>query len=151
VAPGHQSNIFNFAAEQGFHESITPSLKQDVEHVTPWTDLPCFECAPSTSCQFTDDSLVMHDLCSDILEQVANMPLSLYVIGVGVQLSAPATTTCSTTDELSVRAIQILTQDQNLIFQVWHLSLLESKVYLLYSRCPISLFGHTFQHHCEQF
>jgi len=57
----------------------------------------------------------MHDLCSDILEQVTNMPLSLYVIGIGVNLSSiPAT------GELScVRAIQLRTQDQNLVFQVW--------------------------------
>lgn len=104
----------NFAAEQGFHESITPSLKQDVEHVTPWMDLPSFECAPATSCQFTDDTLVMHDLCSDILGQVTNMPLSLYVIAIGVQLSsAPATGQLS-----GVQAIQLQTQDQNLIFQV---------------------------------
>jgi hypothetical protein len=57
----------------------------------------------------------MHDLCSDILEQVTNMPLSLYAIGIGVNLtSIPAT------GELScVRAIQLRTQDQNLVFQVW--------------------------------
>ena len=41
----------NFIAEQGFHESITPSLRQDVEHVTPWTDLPHFECTSATSCR----------------------------------------------------------------------------------------------------
>ena len=58
----------------------------------------------------------MHDLCSDILEQVTNMPLSLYVIGVGVhlfKLSSPATGELS-----SVRAIQIRTRDQNLVFRV---------------------------------
>jgi hypothetical protein len=57
----------------------------------------------------------MHDLCSDILEQVTNMPLSLYVIGIGVHLSSvPAT------GELScVQAIQLRTQDQNLVFRVW--------------------------------
>ena len=56
----------------------------------------------------------MHDLCSDILEQVTKMPSSLYVIGVGIHLSSiPAT------GELSnVRAIQLRTQDQNLVFQV---------------------------------
>lgn len=82
-------------------------------------DLPHFECAPGTPCQFTDDTLVMHDLCSDILEQITNMPFSLYVIGVGVHLlSAP------TVGELSsVRAIQIRTQDQNLIFRVWYICL----------------------------
>ena len=110
-------NIFliyiDFVAEQGFHESITPSLQQDVEHVTPWTDLPHFECATATSCQFTDDTLVMHEFCSDILEQVTNMPLSLYVIGVGVHLlSAPAGKLSS------VQAIQLQTKDQNLRFRV---------------------------------
>jgi hypothetical protein len=100
--------------EQGFHESIMPSLRQDVEHVTPWTDLPHFECTSATSCQFTDDTLVMHDLCSDILEQVTNMPLSLYVIGVGVHMSS-----APSTGELShVRAIQLRTQEQNLVFWV---------------------------------
>jgi len=133
--------------EQGFHESITPSLKQDVEHVTPWTDLPLFESAPGTSCQFTDDTLVMHDLCSDILEQVTKMPLSLYLIGVGVHLLS-----ASATGELStVQAIQIRTQDQNLIFRVCLPCLTFPKVYLSYSRCPISLFGHTFHHRYEQF
>lgn len=30
----HLANILTFAAEQEFHESITPSLKQDVEHAS---------------------------------------------------------------------------------------------------------------------
>ena len=57
----------------------------------------------------------MHDLCSDILEQVTNMPSSLYVICVGVHLSSiPAAGEFS-----NVRAVQLRTQDQNLVFQVW--------------------------------
>jgi len=97
-------------------DSITPSLKQDVEHVTPWMDLPHFECRLATSCQFTNDTLVMHNLCSDILEQVTNMLSSLYMIAVGALLSAqPA----SNMGKLAgMQAIQLRTRDQNLIFQI---------------------------------
>ena len=81
--------------------------------MTPWTDLPGFECSSATSCQFTDDTLVMHDFCSDILEQVINMPLSFHVIGIGVHLLPASAGKIS-----GVRAIQLRTQDQNLIFRV---------------------------------
>lgn len=60
----------------------------------------------------------MHDLCSDILEQVANntaLSEPLHVIGVGIHLSSAPGGKLS-----GVRSIQLPTKDQNLVFRVYY-------------------------------
>jgi hypothetical protein len=103
------------SVEQEFHEAITPSLTQDVEHVTLFTDLPPFQHSDdSVTTHFTDDTLLMDSLCDDILEKVnIGEPSQLHIITLAVQLSGT-----------KVNAIQLQTDHYNIVFQVTLLFLL---------------------------
>ncbi|KAJ3818006.1 hypothetical protein F5880DRAFT_1687260 [Lentinula raphanica] len=98
--------------EQGFHEAVTPSLTQGVEHITIYTDLPRFVRDTSCGCEtrFTDDTLVMEDLCADILagadscKGVLAMALSIQVIDIP--------------SGKKLKAIQLRTHSHNLVFNM---------------------------------
>lgn len=97
-------------AEQKFHETITPSLAQGVEHLTLWSNLPAFV-LPDVKTSCTSDTFTMEAICSDILEQVqptVDSPSQLMVIAIAVQLSS----------DRKVKAIQIRKDDCNIVFNV---------------------------------
>lgn len=103
------------SVEQEFHEAITPSLTQDVEHVTLFTDLPPFQHSDDlVTTHFTDDTLLMDSLCDDILEKVnIAEPSQLHIITLAVQSSG-----------MKVNAIQLRTVHYNIVFRVTLLFLL---------------------------
>lgn len=104
--------ILTLPGEQQFHEKITPSLKQGVEHITPWTDLPTFELSKDPDVQFTDDCAYMDTLCADILENVGLSPSSqssLLVVAFAIQL-VPGSS--------SIQTIQLCTPYHNIVFRV---------------------------------
>lgn len=94
-------------AEQKFHETITPSLAQGVEHLTLWSNLPVFV-LPEVKTIYTSDTFTMESICSDILEQVQQRDTQLMVIAIAVQLS----------NDRKVKAIQIRKDDCNIVFNV---------------------------------
>jgi len=99
-------HIWYSPAEQKFHETITPSLAQGVEHLTPWSNLPAFTLQDvNTNC--TSDPFTMDSICSDILEQV-QLDSRLMVIAITIQLSS----------DRKVKAIQIRKGDGNIVFNV---------------------------------
>lgn len=98
-----------FIAEQKFHETITPSLARDVEHVTIWSDLPAFTLSPNVSKTFSDDPALIHDLCSDILERLGSS--ELYVIGLNIQSE-------QTAEGSRIKAFLLRTADHNYVFKV---------------------------------
>ncbi|KAJ7199194.1 hypothetical protein GGX14DRAFT_401499 [Mycena pura] len=94
--------------EYGFLEKLIPSLAENVSHITKWTDLPPFSCEPLVSKVFTSDTLEIEDLCADILAKV--QPGSgLSVVALAVHYETTATSS-------NVSAIQLRTEDQNLVF-----------------------------------
>ncbi|KAJ7217246.1 hypothetical protein GGX14DRAFT_391054 [Mycena pura] len=96
--------------EYGFLEKLIPSLAENVSHITKWTDLPPFSCEPSVNKVFTSDTLKIEDLCADILAKV--QPGSgLSVVALAVHYETTATSS-------NISAIQLRTQDQNLVFDV---------------------------------
>ncbi|KAJ3710654.1 hypothetical protein C8R42DRAFT_729099 [Lentinula raphanica] len=95
--------------EQGFHEAVTPSLKQDVEHITLYTDLPRFA-RDSPSSRYTDDTLVMEDLCADILAEVDSCK--------GVLALALCIQVTDSPSGKRLKAIQLRTHSHNLVFNM---------------------------------
>jgi len=72
--------------EQGFHEAITESLSENVQHISTWTDLPLFEKSGNVSYEFSNDSMIIHDLAADVLEEASQVKAgTLYVIGLAVK------------------------------------------------------------------
>jgi hypothetical protein len=107
LAPAY--NLLSFVGEQGFHETITPSLTQDVEHVTLFTDLPPFRCSDDTvMTQFTNDTFLMDSLCDDILEKANASPSQLHVMAVAIQSNI----------SMGIDAIQLRTSSSNIVFRV---------------------------------
>src|ERR1700748_2528361 len=101
-------------AEQEFHERVTPSLRQNVEHITSWTDLPPFQQAADLEPKFTYDIIFMDELCNDILGEVnisESSPSSLHVVALSVQLGAMMS------GKRNVEAILLHTPYQNIVFQ----------------------------------
>lgn len=97
----------NISAEQKFHETITPSLSQGVEHLTLWSNLPAFALQDvNTEC--TSDPFTIESICSDILEQAQLMDTRLMVIAIAIQLSS----------DRKVKAMQFRTDDRNIVFNV---------------------------------
>jgi hypothetical protein len=95
-------------AEQKFHETITPSLAQGVEHLTLWSNLPAFVLPEVVKTTYTNDTFTMESICSDILEEVQLIDSRLMVIAIAVQLSS----------DRKVKAIQIRKDDCNIVFNV---------------------------------
>ena len=88
---------------------ITPSLTQDVEHVTLFTDLPPFQCSDNTiTTQFTNDTFLMNSLCDDILEKAKASPSQLHVMAIAIQSNA----------SMGIDAIQLRTPSSNIVFRV---------------------------------
>jgi hypothetical protein len=103
------SRLLNFIGEQGFHEMITPSLTQDVEHVTLFTDLPPFQRLDNTvMTQFTNDTFLMDLLCDDILETANASPSQLHVVAFAIQSNGST----------GIDAIQLRTSSSNIVFRV---------------------------------
>jgi len=106
------TNFFFLPGEQQFHERITPSLKQDVEHVNPWTDFPAFESLKDLDIKFTEDVTFMEQFCGEILEKVDISPSSqspLLLVAIAIQ---------SVPESSSIQAIQLCTPYQNIVFKV---------------------------------
>jgi hypothetical protein len=105
-------------AEQSFHEKITPSLTHNVQHITPWSDLPAFQAdSDAVQMHFTDDTANMDIYCSDIIESIDMAPTAQsahLVIAIAVhacdQPVAP-------TSELLIDAIQIRTAQKQYVFK----------------------------------
>jgi hypothetical protein len=112
-------DIYSFfiTAEWQFHEKITPSLMQDVEHVKTWTDLPTFTASATVESAYTNDIINMDILCSDIIESVDLAPSShssLLVVAIAVH-SAP-----TASGQLKIDAIQLRTAHHRYVFKVCH-------------------------------
>ena len=106
----HTDTDYIITAEYGFLEKLIPSLAENVSHITKWTDLPPFSCEPLVNKVFTADTLEIEDLCADILAKV--QPGSgLSVVALAVHYETTATSS-------NVSAIQLRTEDQNLVFDV---------------------------------
>lgn len=100
--------------EQGFHEALTPSLTKDVEHVTLYTDLLLFKTPDTVQTHFTDDTVIMEGLCSDILSECntsRSNQSDILVIGFSIQLK-------STSSGPKLKAVQLRTPKLNLVFDV---------------------------------
>lgn len=106
-------------AEQAFHEEITPSLRQNVEHITPWTDLPVLECALEVMLECTDDTSAMDAYCADILEHLrpsisSNSKPSLVSLALAAHFFPPASESAAP----MIQTIQICTSSVNYVFKV---------------------------------
>lgn len=103
--------IYYLTGEQAFHEALTPSLTWNVEHVTNFTDLPKFKTSDDVVTQFTDDILIMDELCSDILSEVNTSHSDALIVGLSIQLTPTSTGP-------KIKAIQLHTATHNLVFNV---------------------------------
>lgn len=100
--------------ERDFHEALLPSLRENVEHVMPWTDLATFKCSENVQCHCTNDTIEMESLCSEILEPIRHLASKdLLVIAVGIQLAPASSSGISAVSSISIRA-----EASNLVFQV---------------------------------
>jgi len=110
---------FFITAERQFHKKITPSLMQDVEHVKTWTDLPMFVASDAVESAYTDDTINMDILCSDIVESVdlaVSSHSSLIVVAIAVHSALTAS------GQLKIDAIKLRTAHHRYVFKVCHIN-----------------------------
>nr|GAT42352.1 predicted protein [Mycena chlorophos] len=97
-------------SEYGFLEKLIPSLKEDVSHITKWTDLTPFSCDLSVELVFKSDTLEIEDLCSEILDKVrTTSDFSIVAMAIQYEVTPSAS---------RVSAIQLRTDDKNLVFDL---------------------------------
>jgi hypothetical protein len=110
-------NLLSILAEQAFHERITPSLQDDVEHVTDWSDLPPVTCPNWLQPNYTQDSITIQEICSDILEEAARLQESssaLMVVSIALQIG----TSEGSPGVSQINAVQLRTKSKNIVLRV---------------------------------
>ena len=83
-----------------------------------WTNLPQFQCAHEVCQEFTDNTIVMDELCFDILEEVRNAPMSHFVVAVSTQTMHLPESGLVDSGNQTIYAIQLQKKDQNIVFRV---------------------------------
>ncbi|KAJ7832126.1 hypothetical protein B0H14DRAFT_3712671 [Mycena olivaceomarginata] len=69
--------------EQGFHEAVTASLSQNVQHISTWSDLPALPMSSNVPTCFCSDSMRMEEAASEILEEAAlTSQGNVYLLGL---------------------------------------------------------------------
>ncbi|KAJ7159340.1 hypothetical protein C8R43DRAFT_948269 [Mycena crocata] len=80
-------SIKHIPVERSFHESINQSQARNVQPVTDWADLPCFERTVDIPTVLVSDSLLIEEGASDILADVLNSICAsqLYLVAIGIK------------------------------------------------------------------
>ncbi|KAL0567504.1 hypothetical protein V5O48_014489 [Marasmius crinis-equi] len=113
---GHQATAVyytdNPSAERDFHERVTESLKDNVQHVSAHVrplDMPLFEA--SCSFEFYNNVITINNACDEILERVGGLePAQNLVVGLSIRTT--------TTAPQVLRSIQIRTHNKVLTLEV---------------------------------
>jgi hypothetical protein len=93
---------------------VTPSLALNVEHHTIWTHLPAFERSSSVRTLIIDDTLIMNNICTEILEDIPLAPASdspRKVIAIAIQSESKA-------GSMHIRGVQLRTEQLNVVLKV---------------------------------
>ena len=90
------------------------TLTLNVEHHTIWTHLPAFECSPSVWTLIIDDTLIMNNICTEILEDIPLAPTSdspWKVIAIAIQSESKA-------GSMHIQGVQLHTEQLNVVLKV---------------------------------
>lgn len=89
-------------------------MVKDVQPITEWTDLPCFEYTPGIPAIFISDSMEIKDTASNILENVMAQTSSsqLPIIALAIK------TRKMPGESPRLQIIQLRTKDKNIVFEV---------------------------------
>ncbi|KAF9044693.1 hypothetical protein BDP27DRAFT_1374097 [Rhodocollybia butyracea] len=114
---GHQPTALyycdNPTAERDFHERVTESLRDGVQHIInkPGKNLPKFKLDPRTvAIEYFDNSMLINNVCEEILESMEQLSISeQLVVGLSV---------CCISGSEILKSIQLRMPEKILIFQV---------------------------------
>ncbi|KAF9011526.1 hypothetical protein BDZ89DRAFT_1167480 [Hymenopellis radicata] len=101
-------------SEQSFHESITRSLANNVQHVSTWTDLPPLQRTPDVLVDFCSYSIAMEELADEVLNEATSAIRAggIYILGLAIKYHL------SKERKPQLDVIQLRTQNRVLIFKV---------------------------------
>ncbi|KAJ3821689.1 hypothetical protein F5880DRAFT_1485618, partial [Lentinula raphanica] len=71
--------------EREFHENVTPSIAENVHHVTRFSDLEPFMLPADSNPIYCDDSIYMQEICSEILRACENSRAQIPLVAVTIK------------------------------------------------------------------